>query len=180
MDTIGAYLDQTAELEKEAFLKKFPHPFLVTVEEQRGGVPKALAPGGDVTQAATVCQSPGMARQATIAARDAKVYVIAKRSGANKENDVTAGRSRDNDIWMDDAEVSKHHVRFRVSGSKIEIFDLNSTNGTFVNEKRLEKGGSLVVRPNDSVRFGRAARTQLLDADAFYEYLSLLRKFVGL
>ena len=57
---------------------------------------------------------------------------------------------------------------------------MNSTNGTFVNEKRLEKGGSLVVRPNDSVRFGRAARTQLLDADAFYEYLSLLRKFVGL
>ena len=49
-----------------------------------------------------------------------------------------------------------------------------------MNDKRLEKGDAGVVRTNDSVRFGRAAKTQILDAERFFEYLSVLRQFVGL
>lgn len=181
MDTIGAFLDQTADWDKDRFLKEFPVAFLVVVEEQRGGVPAGLAPGQGVDNAATVMQSPGGLRQASIAARDAKVYEIRKRAGANASPHILVGRSRDNDLWIDDAEVSKHHARFRVlAGGALELTDPGSTNGTFVNDKRLDKDAPTVVRTNDSIRFGRAAKTQVLDADSFFDYLSLLRRFVGL
>ena len=180
MDTIGSFLDASANLEKAEFIKRFTSPFLVTVEEQRGGVPSSLAPGGDLGNAATVCQSPSGMRQASVAARDAKIYAIAKRAGANQAPDILVGRSRDNDLWIDDAEVSKRHARFRTTPAGLELTDLGSTNGTWVNDKRLEKEKGQLLRTNDGVRFGRAAKTQMLDADAFYEYLSLLRRFVGL
>jgi hypothetical protein len=180
MNTIGAFLDLSATLEKDQFLKAHPMPFLVTIEEQRGGVPSSLAPGGDLTQAATVCQSPSGLRQASIAARDARIYVIAKREGANTSPDILVGRSRENDVWIDDAEVSKRHARFRSGQGGLELLDMGSTNGTFVNEKKIEKETAVAVKPNDSIRFGRAAKTQLLDADSFFDYLTLLRRFVGL
>src|SRR5882724_11560240 len=110
MNTIGAFLDLSAKLEKEAFLEQYGSAFLVTIEEQRGGIPSSLAPGGDFSSAAIVCQSPGGVRQASIAARAARVYQSLKRPGANTSPDILVGRSRDNDLWIDDAEVSKRHA----------------------------------------------------------------------
>jgi ABC-type multidrug transport system ATPase subunit len=53
---------------------------------------------------------------------------------------TTLGRAPDNDIVVDDLEVSRHHAEIRVAtDGRLEIFDLGSHNGTFVNGVRVEK-----------------------------------------
>ena len=48
--------------------------------------------------------------------------------------------------------VSEEHALARVSNSKIELIDLNSTNGTFVNNRRIQKSNFC---KDDKVRFGK-------------------------
>ncbi len=58
------------------------------------------------------------------------------------------GRKPDNDIVLDNAAVSGHHCKMYESGGTWFIEDLNSTNGTFVNNKKVLKAG---LKPGDSV-----------------------------
>lgn len=53
----------------------------------------------------------------------------------------TLGRKPDNDITLDNAAVSGHHCKVYESGGTWFIEDLNSTNGTFVNGKKVLKAG---------------------------------------
>ena len=59
----------------------------------------------------------------------------------------------DADITIEDAEISRRHAEVRPSGDGIEIEDLGSTNGTFVNDQRIE--GARVLSPGDVVRVGQ-------------------------
>ncbi len=43
------------------------------------------------------------------------------------------------DVLLDDAECSRRHAELEIRGSRATIRDLESTNGTFVNGKRIEK-----------------------------------------
>ena len=49
----------------------------------------------------------------------------------------TAGREADNLLVMDRPNISKHHMRLRRREGKIEVLDLESTNGTYVNGRRV-------------------------------------------
>tara|TARA_B100000315_G_scaffold167788_1_gene156280 strand:+ start:8873 stop:9568 length:696 start_codon:yes stop_codon:yes gene_type:complete len=50
---------------------------------------------------------------------------------------VKIGREEDNDIVIDNAAVSRHHAKIKRAGGGYTVEDLNSTNGTFVNENRI-------------------------------------------
>jgi hypothetical protein len=50
---------------------------------------------------------------------------------------ITIGRSSENDIVIDDAEVSRHHARLSRSRGKWILEDLGSRNGTFVDGQRI-------------------------------------------
>jgi len=60
----------------------------------------------------------------------------------------TVGRKPDNDIPLDNATVSGHHCKIYEAGGTWFVEDLNSTNGTFVNGKKVLKAG---LRHNDSI-----------------------------
>ena len=60
----------------------------------------------------------------------------------------TVGRKPDNDIVLDNPTVSGHHCKIYEAGGTWFVEDLNSTNGTYVNGKKVLKAG---LRPNDSV-----------------------------
>lgn len=55
------------------------------------------------------------------------------------------------DIVLDDAEVSGSHCQIQILGGHYHLFDLNSTNGTFLNGQKILK--SRVV-PGDLIRVG--------------------------
>ena len=74
------------------------------------------------------------------------------RTGAVK----TVGRAPRADFILDAALVSRVHCRITASDDSLEVVDLWSTNGTFVNGKRVHKGH---VTDGDTLRLGRVELT---------------------
>ncbi|MCS6836295.1 MAG: FHA domain-containing protein [Anaerolineae bacterium] len=64
---------------------------------------------------------------------------------ALKGDEVIVGRSVRNDIVLDDSEVSAVHCRLVRVLDDYEIHDSNSTNGTFVNERRVGEEGFMLA-----------------------------------
>lgn len=65
---------------------------------------------------------------------------------------LTLGRGDDNDVVVDDARVSTHHAALeRNADGSIELRDLNSTAGTFVNGQRVQ---TCCIRDGDTLGFG--------------------------
>lgn len=64
---------------------------------------------------------------------------------------TSIGRALDNTIVMDAHDVSRHHANLELSGGRARIVDLNSTNGTSVNGKKVT---SQVIRLGDEIAFG--------------------------
>ena len=62
------------------------------------------------------------------------------------------GRKPDQDIVILDESASREHAEIFFHGGQLVIYDLKSTNGTFVNRERLTK--PRVLRPGDQIRIG--------------------------
>lgn len=79
------------------------------------------------------------------------------RSGQSyglKQGDNTVGRdSHRADIVLEHPTVSGEHARIRFEGGQFYLYDLASTNGTFVNNHRVQRQ---MLMDNDVVRFGDA------------------------
>ena len=65
---------------------------------------------------------------------------------------VTIGRAPDNDLHIDNLAVSDHHARLYAEGDRMVIEDLNSLNGTYVNDVRIER---TTLRDGDTIRIGK-------------------------
>jgi|GEM_PF-2105374 len=76
----------------------------------------------------------------------------ATRSPEFTKPEVTLGRRPSNDVVLADASASGSHARVFVTGSALTIVDLDSTNGTFVNQRRLR--GPHVLGDQDVVEIG--------------------------
>lgn len=89
-----------------------------------------------------------------------RVFYITILDGADRDlivnlndfqkDEVTFGRSQDNDIVLNSSLVSKHHGRFQYNGESWVVHDDNSTNGIFWNRekipfKRLVGGDKLLI-----------------------------------
>lgn len=68
----------------------------------------------------------------------------------------TIGRSANNAIVINDAEISRRHVQLTPQSGSFVIEDLGSTNGTFVNGIRLNRPA--LLKHGDSVAFGDTIR----------------------
>src|SRR5690242_14642028 len=53
--------------------------------------------------------------------------------------EVVIGRSSDLDMVLVEDMVSRRHARIEVKGGKVELEDLGSTNGTFVNGEKVKQ-----------------------------------------
>ncbi len=75
----------------------------------------------------------------------------------------TIGRATGADFIVDAPLVSRVHCRVTsLPGGELEVRDLNSTNGTFVNGERIEHA---VLAPGDRIQVGRVELVALRDAD---------------
>ncbi len=65
---------------------------------------------------------------------------------------IYIGRDKNVDLWLNDAAVSSKHARITITYLGVEIEDLNSRNGTFINNVPIQSGG---LRHLDKVLVGQ-------------------------
>jgi hypothetical protein len=65
---------------------------------------------------------------------------------------VNLGRDITNNIVINDREVSRHHLRFTRGAEGFTMEDLGSTNGTFINGRRVT--GASLLKPGDMIGLG--------------------------
>jgi pSer/pThr/pTyr-binding forkhead associated (FHA) protein len=65
---------------------------------------------------------------------------------------VSIGRSPDNDLPIDNLAISNYHARVYFEGGRLVVEDLDSLNGTFVNDLRVERA---TLHDGDSIWIGK-------------------------
>jgi hypothetical protein len=68
---------------------------------------------------------------------------------------ITVGRDADNSIVLDDSLASRHHAVIQKLKNQYFIEDLDSTNCTLVNSKRVPLGKYVRLHPDDTILIGR-------------------------
>ena len=66
------------------------------------------------------------------------------------EGSKTIGRSNDCDICLNVVHLSRNHARITVRAGEVELEDLNSSNGTYLNGKKIENA---VLNDGDEITF---------------------------
>ncbi|WP_045877725.1 ATP-binding cassette domain-containing protein [Pseudofrankia sp. DC12] len=56
-----------------------------------------------------------------------------------RQGTMTIGRARDNDVVITDLLASRHHASLTVRGQNVDVLDMDSANGTFVNGRRIQR-----------------------------------------
>ncbi len=85
------------------------------------------------------------------------VITLAEKGGGSQKlsfdkNEVTIGRLSGNDIVLAKGNVSKYHSRIVLKDGKFIIVDMKSTNGTYVNGKKI--AAPQVIKPTDKIYIG--------------------------
>jgi VWFA-related protein len=91
------------------------------------------------------------------------VFVDGPRNGENfplKRGRVRIGAIEANDLVIPTMTVSRYHAEVHVAGSRVEIKDLHSENGTLINGNRVESA-PIPLHPGDRIR--------IADVDLVYE-----------
>lgn len=91
---------------------------------------------------------------ATPAARVSDWFLVSAVDGAAfplVRDQITLGRALDNDVVLDDVRVSRYHASLSLSEDVLSIRDLESTNGTSVNGRRVSDSR---LRRGDVVSLG--------------------------
>lgn len=81
------------------------------------------------------------------------------------ERDMLVGRHQSADIVLQQAEISRKHAAFLLKEQALWVQDLNSSNGTFVNDARLENAEAL-LQDGDIVQFAGLKFAVLQPAEA--------------
>lgn len=104
-------------------------------------IPSAAPPMPDIQVTARITQQNGT-----------REVPLVFRPGGRRLN---VGRASDNDLTLNDASVSKiHGALLMTAEGSLLVADTGSTNGTFINGRRIAYGESRVIEDGDVIGFG--------------------------
>ena len=79
-----------------------------------------------------------------------------KRSRPISGSSVSIGRGEDNDVVVNYASVSRRHAQVDCDGHQFYVTDLESGNGTFLGNQRIQPGAPTPWRPGVPLHIGEA------------------------
>ena len=96
----------------------------------------------------------------TVTLRENPVLTVTRGPGTGQVFDLrhqaatSIGRAKANEVVIDDVSVSSEHCRIRPEDGHFVLHDLKSTNGTFVNERRITRH---VLQEGDVLKIGETS-----------------------
>jgi two-component system, cell cycle response regulator len=72
------------------------------------------------------------------------------------QEEMAIGRDPSAEISVSDQSISRKHAKIIKDGNKVLLADLGSSNGTFVNDKKVPTGTSVVLAKEDMIKLGNS------------------------
>lgn len=132
---------------RAGYEKLFPEPFLVFL-----GLAGQL--DAHVSAEATTVAVPNSA-ELEVNSLVGRVFFLSRNG--RQGTTVTVGRDAQNDVAIPEYSISKRHCEFVFEAGVIALRDLESTNGTEVNGRRLVAGHARSMAGGEMVMMGRFA-----------------------
>ena len=174
-ETVLDYLNSFKGLGARQFLETYNHPFLVE---------NYLAPSSKIKlgRVETISEFelndilPPSSKGEDEPILQARVIPLEKREIGSSERMIFVGRAANNDIVLANKMVSKLHAYFcQVPGSgAMQLVDMTSTNGTFVNGTRLPPSVKSSLQDEDVISFGPETKLEFLSPASFCQLLQEL------
>jgi hypothetical protein len=138
---------------RSKFVELCPHPFLVGMPQlSRPHQPGRTILVSQQDREALLAQPR---RRRSSSAETSLIVLPVRKVQDSFPSMITVGRTSNNDVVIEDVQVSKFHAFFRINGDQLELADAGSRNGTFVGKQRLEaKGAARPVRQGEIISFG--------------------------
>lgn len=87
------------------------------------------------------------------------------------------GRGADCWLTLNDDQISRQHARFHVTGEGVVLEDLDSRNGTFVNDRQVR--GSVDLSDGDEIRMGKERMRLNVEKSLTEDTVDQLRRTIG-
>ena len=163
----------TRSLDEDAFRRGYPHPALVfakashipepaneeTLKIPDEAPPRRTAPTKKYDPTATMSfaglglpESPQKTQSEVTG--DSRVWFVVKAQRYATSTVIMVGRAPTNDLRIVEGTISKLHASFTRTKVGWELTDQHSSNGTFVDGKKLPAGGSARLEDGILVAFG--------------------------
>ncbi|MCX4246338.1 FHA domain-containing protein [Paraliomyxa miuraensis] len=140
------WIERKQTYSRDDFMQRHPFPFVLLVGDDK-----------DVGFEFRTQTTPSLV---DVQSTSHRVMPLLKR-GANPYKDrIIVGRTKNCDLIIRSADISKYHADFRIEDASSALLrDRRSSNGTKVGDRTLQPNEAVVVRPWDRIRFGS---TQLI------------------
>jgi pSer/pThr/pTyr-binding forkhead associated (FHA) protein len=113
--------------------------------------PAAPAAPDDMTRVGPSPAAAPAAPSAVLRVQDCPDQALTGKQFPVGSGDVTLGRDAGNTVPLPDADVSRQHARIVRTGNSHVLVDMDSTNGTRVNGKRVSE---VTLRRGDKIKLG--------------------------
>ncbi len=158
------------ENDKDSFIRFVRQPVLAGAAIQAGRISsQGSGAGGDEMNRTQIFEPSGTnpgASPASEALKHAIYPLIKGEYSTTSSKAFVIGRIDGNDMIMPDFAISKKHATINMDSNSFYLKDLGSTNGTFVNGKRLDKK-SLKIHDQDVLSFARYEFTFLFPSSLY-------------
>lgn len=159
-----------AGLKRDEYLFAHPHPLLIQMNQ---------GSAGEVNQktAAFATLVPGALPPLRSKRDGFFVYEVQKRPGANAFGlMVTLGRTRNNDVVVDDGSVSKFHASFKKDPAGAWQLTDMSTNGVKLDGVRVPRDRAVSLRSGAMLTFAESVEMLFLMPSDAYDHLQRANK----
>jgi hypothetical protein len=169
-DTVAHYVSRFGGVLESEFVARHPNGFLV--EYSRRLFDRDVILQLDTQQASEreLLEQNEISREDLVAG---KVFELKKKSPAVDPDKITVGRSMTSDLVLQNKLVSRQHAFFVVppAGKECLLVDMESTNGTFVNTRKLRAKEPCQLSAGDEILFGYEVRMVYFSSRAFSRFL---------
>jgi len=100
---------------------------------------------------------PGLVRGTSTASHTGPRLLSADRQWLLSDGPNLVGRDDDCVVRIDSPAISRHHARIVVNAGSATLEDLNSKNGTYLNDRPVHE--TVVIRDGDEIRIGTVTMT---------------------